>query len=447
AATPAPQQTATAAGPKPDTHTTSTPPKPPSTTATTTPPAQTGQKVDPWIQLTMGTSRYLPNEKLVYSVTACSGVPMASDDAPGTLALQLTRDESAEDALWLFYSAGVGAPMLPPASPAPVLLTLRHPVTQPIASGSIWDQVSAPALTGEYRLVVSFESSDGRSATVSTPFTVVDQIKRLLIRPPSNHLAGLNGRAHISVPFEVAGIPEKREPPTVKAWGTIEFATREVLLSRKGFRYAGSLDDHEVTPRMYEKGKAEDSIEWDFECPQPGCYRVSFTLTAPYYGTRDGQTFITVLPPKVAGAGPAATTRTAGGDGGRVAAGGTVTTAGGTTTTTVGANTTAGTTTGSRPAAGTGDGSGAISSVACPGYGFNFGMKDGRITIVSVAPGSFAEKMGIKVGWRLKQADGQDAVGMALRQLTALLAPADKHLVELDLVTGEGIECTIAVRP
>ena len=444
ASAPSPRPTATPAGPTADTHTTSTPPKPPSTTAATKPPADDRPTVDPYVQLSLGTSRYLPSEMLVYSVTVSSGVPEATDEAPGQLTLRLTRDESAQDMLWLYYSAGLGLPMLPPAGPVPALLTLRNPVTRPVVGGP-YDEIQAPALPGEYRLEASFTAHDGRYAETSVPFDVMNQVKRLLIRIPSSRLAALNGSAHITVPFEVAGIPEKREPPTVKAWGTIEFATPDGLISGKGFREVGTLDDREVTPRMYEKGKASDSIEWDIKCAQPGVYRVSFTVTAPYYGTREGQTFVSRLPQKVPGGGPATAPNTAGGDGGRVAAGGTATTTGGITTT--GPNTTAGTTTGSRPAAGTGDGSGAISSVACPGYGFNFGMKDGRITIVSVAPGSFAEKMGIKVGWQLKQADGQDAVGMALRQLTALLAPADKHLVELDLVTGEGIECTIAVRP
>ena len=439
AATPAPQPTTPPAGPKPDTHTTSTPPKPPATTAPPKPPlppAGERPKADPWVQLTLGTSRYLPGERLVYSVTASSGVPEASDDAPGELALRLTRDESAQDMLWLYYSAGLGTPDLPPNSPVPALITLRRPVTRPALSEPIGD-LQAPALAGEYRLEATFTARDGRVATTSVPFDVMNQVKRLLIGIPPIRFAGIDGSTHITVPFEVLGIPERKEPPTVKAWGTIDFASKDGLLSGKGFREIGTLDDREVTPRMYEKGKAEDRIEWDMKCPQPGFYRVSFTLTAPYYGTREGRTFVTCLPRTVSGGTLATAPNTAGGDGGRVTAGGAAVT---TVVTATAPSTTAATPATSQPAGG-------LSSIQIKSFGFTLGMQDGNIVISSVTPGSFAAEVDIRAGWRLKEADNHNARGMSLAQLQALLAPADKHSIILYFVTPEGKDAIVDLHP
>ena len=252
-------------------------------------------------------------------------------------------------------------------------------------------------------------------------------------------MAGINGNAHISVPFEVAGIPEKREPPTVKTWGAIEFATQDGLISGKGFREIGTLDDREVTPRMHEKGKAEDSIEWGMKCPQPGFYKVSFTITAPYYGTREGQKFITVLPPKAPSGKPATAANTAGGDGGRVTANS------GTTTTKVGTGAT-----GTSPATGAATGSQPVDApgaILIRSFGFTLGMQNGSIVISTVTPASFAADAGIQSGWRLKEVDGRSAAGMSLTDLKSLLAPSDKHSIILYFVTPAGKDAIFDLHP
>jgi hypothetical protein len=166
---------------------------------------------------------------------------------------------------------------------------------------------------------------------------------------------------------------------------------------------------------------------------------VSFTITDPYYGTREGQTFVTVLPPKAPSGKPAIATNTAGGDGGRVTANS------GTTTTKVGTGAT-----GTSPATGAVTGSRPVdqpSTILIRSFGFTLGMQNGSIVISSVTPASFAADVGIQSGWRLKEVDGRNAAGMSLTDLKPLLAPSDKHSVILCFVTPAGKDAIVDLHP
>ena len=383
-----------------------TPAEPPATTAPAEPPAEATGTIAPWVQLWLGTSRYQPGEKLVCRYTVFTGKPEATPNSLGKLTLWITRDSTAAETLWLFAGARAGKQYVPPPSSASAdeLDQWSTDVNTEMLTESI-DLLQAPRGAGEYRVEAKFVAKDGRTATTSLPFDVMATVKRLVVLRPDDVYASTGGAGQVEVTFEVDGIPAGQGPPKVKAWGTVEFGAPADLRAGKGFQPEGDLPEREVVLTDRGGTTASDKIKWTVNCRKTGLYRLSFTVVAPYYGTREGEAYIIVTAPGELGGKPAGQAATP-----APAAPATA------------ATTTGGTAAGSKPVAGT---------LPVPSAGLTLKLQNGQLMVSVLEPNSFAEVMGVKVGWVLTAVDEQDVAGLPLAAVTALMHPVGKPSVGL----------------
>jgi hypothetical protein len=416
---------------------TTTPTTPPTTPqAPVEPPPSALQKVAPTIQLSLGTARYLPSEPLVYTAVVNTGRPRASRTSPAELTMRVTGDNSGSDLLWMFAAAGARKEFEGPSAPAQELSEATRWVVNSLEEGPLCGQIRAPAQAGAYCLQASVVTQDNRTAEAVAYFDVMSSVRRLVIHPPGARVATLGSSPQITVPFKIDGIAAGQPLPTVRAWGIVEYMTLDDFRQGKGFRWGGALTDREAVPELRGKGTADGKVEWNIRCDKEGMYRATFTVTAPYYGTREGHAqILAVTRERLEGLPGSAATTTSGGQM-------TTTTGGGATPT--------------LPPAATGGGQatmgGATTGIATTtatlpiqGLDMTLGMQGGKIIIASVGNNSWASNVGIQPGWQLTKVDGADVAGMTLAQVKTLLTPANKPIIALDLLKPDGGTARILV--
>ncbi len=374
------------------------------------PPGGTGEAAGkprrkaPRVRVELDTMRYAPHERLFGTVEVRTGIT-PENPGSGELSWSVRRDTTGVDLFWMAAGAG-GQATRKSADPYQEDLSggLLEDVTQPSHNFRLEElpQIQVPDEIGEYTLVIELKMDDGKQASASAAFDVLDNPRRLIVGQVNVGEAPTGQARTISLPFAVSGQDAPgAQKPVARAFGEVYGLTGQA----KG--WSMRLDEQE--PELRARGPVmRGDASWQVVLPEDGIYLITCQIVVPYYGAKEASEFTVAAKPADEGAG-AGSTEGGGDDPGRGAE---------------------------------------SNAMTIPGTGLVIDLQDGGVLVTQVLPGSSAHKSGIVPGDTLISIDNQPVAGMTLLQISQGLAPTGKdELHMLKVRTADGKTSNHVIHP